>query len=183
MKIRLSKAIIRHFKMSDKSSISKQANNRKIWLNVRNAFPYPYTEENAGQWIGSILEEKTKTKFAIAVDGKAIGGIGVEMKEDVYSKTMELGYWIGESYWNKGIITEAIRVISDYIFDKFDVMRLEAHVYHWNIGSMRALEKAGFEKEAVLKNRVFKNGEYVDEYIFVSFRTSKKQVKVKNVKF
>jgi len=142
-----------------------------------------YTEENAGQWIGSILEEKTKTKFAIAVDGKAIGGIGVEMKEDVYSKTMELGYWIGESYWNKGIITEAIRVISDYIFDKFDVMRLEAHVYHWNIGSMRALEKAGFEKEAVLKNRVFKNGEYVDEYIFVSFRTSKKQVKVKNVKF
>ena len=156
MRIRLSKAIIRNFKISDKISITKHANNRKIWKNVRNAFPHPYIEANAEEWISSILEEKVKTKFAIVVDGKAIGGIGVEKKEDVYVQTMELGYWIGEEYWNKGIITEAIQAIVDYVFEKFDIIRLEAHVYHWNIGSMRALEKVGFEKEAILKKRVFK---------------------------
>jgi RimJ/RimL family protein N-acetyltransferase len=171
MKIRLSKAIIRNFKMSDKASIAKHANNRKIWRNVRNAFPHPYTETNAEQWISSILEEKVKTKFAIVVDGKAVGGIGVEKKDDIYSQTMEFGYWIGEEYWNKGIITEAIQVIADYAFDEFDIMRLEAHVYHWNIGSMRALEKAGFEKEAILKKRVFKDGEYVDEHVFAKLKT------------
>ena len=171
MKIRLSKAIIRDFKMSDKTSIAKHANNKKIWLNVRNEFPYPYTIENAEWWISSIIEEEVKTKFAIVVDGKAIGGIGLEMKKDVYAKTMEFGYWIGEEYWNKGIITEAIETISDYVFQNFDIMRLEAHVYHWNIGSMRALEKAGFEKEAILKRRVFKDGKYVDEHIFAKLKT------------
>ena len=170
MKIRLSKAMIRNFKMSDKTSIAKNANNRNIWLNVRNAFPHPYTETNAAQWISSMLEEKVQTKFAIVVDGKAVGGIGVEMKEDVYSQTMEFGYWIGEAYWNKGIITEAIQVVSDYAFEKFEVIRLEAHVYHWNIGSMRALEKAGFQKEAILKKRVFKDGKYVDEHIYAKWK-------------
>lgn len=171
MKIRLSKAVIRDFKMSDKTSIAKHANNRKIWRNVRNAFPHPYTIENAEWWLSSIIEEKVRTKFAIVVDGNAIGGIGLEVKEDVYSKTMEFGYWIGEEYWGRGIITEAIRAISDYAFQHFDIMRLEAHVYHWNIGSMKALEKAGFEKEAILKKRVFKDGEYVDEHIFAKLKT------------
>lgn len=170
MKIRLSKAIIRNFKMSDKSSIAKHANNRKIWRNVRNAFPHPYTETNAEWWISTILTEEVKTKFVIVVDGKAIGGIGVEKKEDVYSQTMEFGYWIGEEYWNKGIITEAIQEMVNYVFEKFDIVRLEAHVYHWNVGSMRALEKAGFQKEAILKKRVFKDSEYVDEHIFVKFK-------------
>lgn len=172
MKIKLSKAIIRNFKMSDKISIAKHANNRKIWLNVRNAFPHPYTVSNAEQWISSILDEKVKTKFAIVVDGEAIGGIGVETKEDVYAQSMEFGYWIGEEYWNKGIITEAIQAISDYVFEKFDVMRLEAHVYHWNIGSMKALEKAGFQKEAILQKRVFKDGKYVDEHIYTRFKSA-----------
>lgn len=170
MKKRLSQAIIRDFKMSDKTNIAKHANNRKIWRNVRDAFPHPYTEENAEQWISSIIESVVKTKFAIIVDGNAVGGIGVEMKEDVYSQTMEFGYWIGEAYWNKGIITEAIQVMTGYVFQTFDVMRLEAHVYHWNVGSMRALEKAGFVKEAILKKRVFKDGEYVDEHIFAKFK-------------
>ena len=170
MTIKLSKSVIRNFKMSDKKSIAKHANNRKIWLNVRNAFPHPYTVTNAEQWISSILEQKVKTKFAIAVDGKAIGGIGVEMKGDVYSQTMEFGYWIGEEYWNRGIITEAIQAVSDYVFEKFDIIRLEAHVYHWNISSMRVLEKVGFEKEAILKKRIFKDGKYVDEHIYIKFK-------------
>ena len=170
MKIKLSKSVIRNFKMSDKKSIAKHANNRKIWLNVRNAFPHPYTETNAEQWISSILEEKVKTKFAIAVDGKAIGGIGVETKGDVYFQTMEFGYWIGEEYWDRGIITEAIQAVSDYVFEKFDIIRLEAHVYHWNISSMRVLEKVGFEKEAILKKRIFKDGKYVDEHIYIKFK-------------
>ena len=166
MKKRFSKGIIRNFKMSDKTSITKHANNRKIWRNVRNAFPHPYTETNAEQWISSMLEEKIKTKFAIVVEGKAIGGIGVEKKGDIYCQTMELGYWIGEEYWNKGITTEVIQLITDYAFEEFDLMRLEAYVYHWNVGSMRVLEKTGFRKEAILKKRVFKDGEYVDEHVF-----------------
>lgn len=170
MKIRLSKAIIRNFKMSDKTSIAKHANNRKIWLNVRNAFPHPYNEADAEWWISSVLENEVKTKFAIAVSGKVVGGIGLEINEDIHSKTMEIGYWLGEEYWNQGIITEAIQAIVKHVFANFDIMRLEARVYDWNIGSMRALEKSGFEKEAILKKRVFKDGKYVDEHIFIKFK-------------
>jgi [ribosomal protein S5]-alanine N-acetyltransferase len=170
MDIQLRNARVRHFKKSDKASIAKYANNHKIWRNVRNAFPHPYTEADAEWWVNAAIEEAVPTKFAIEVDGQAIGGIGFIPQEDIHIKTVELGYWIGEEYWSKGIITSVLKAFSNYIFENFDIIRLEAHVYHWNIGSMKALEKAGFHKEAVLKKRAFKDGEYVDEHIFAKFK-------------
>ena len=110
------------------------------------------------------------THFAIAVDGKAVGGIGFHPGKDVGRRTAEIGYWLGEPYWGRGIVSEALRAVTEHAFAKHDLVRLQAHVFEWNTASARVLEKAGYTREARLRKSVTKEGRTVDSYLYALVR-------------
>lgn len=160
--------ILRKWKETDAESVAKIANNKKIAANLRNAFPYPYTLEDAKAYIEICLntDESKNLFYAIEIDGKAVGSIGVFVKDDVYCKSAEIGYWLGEDYWGKGIMSEAIRRTCQDAFKIFDIVRIFADPYAYNMGSRGALEKAGFKLEGVLEKSVYKNGTYFDSCVY-----------------
>jgi RimJ/RimL family protein N-acetyltransferase len=170
MEIRLSRCALRPWQQGDEESLIHHANNRKIWLNVRDAFPHPYTMDDAVEWIKGANPPDSITNFAIVVDGAAVGGVGMILKEDIYSRSAEIGYWLGEEFWGRGIVTEAVRAIVDYAFENFDLCRLYAGVLEWNPASMRVLEKAGFQLEARLRKAVTKDNQTMDEFIYAIVR-------------
>jgi ribosomal-protein-alanine N-acetyltransferase len=158
---------LREWKKSDAEALAKIANNKKIWDNVRDRLPYPYTKADAKEWLALVKSQKIVTTFCIETDGKMVGSIGFTLKEDVYRKNAEIGYFVGEDYWGQGIATEAIRQMVDYIRKKFDVVRIYAEVFEYNKGSMRALEKNGFYLESIRKKGAIKNDIVIDDYVWV----------------
>ena len=170
MELELSKSRLRPWKPGDEESLVRHANNRVIWRNLRDAFPHPYTLANAQHWIRSANPATPVTNFAIVVDGTAVGGIGLVLKDDVFRRSAEIGYWLGEEYWGRGIVTEAVRAVTDYAFAAFDLCRVYAGVFEWNPASMRVLEKAGYEYECRMRKSVFKDGEIIDELIYAIVR-------------
>lgn len=160
--------ILRPWLDGDAEGLVAVANNKKIFDGLRDGFPHPYTLQDAKNWIELTTKQNdpVTTLFAIAVDGIAVGSFGIILKEDIYRKNAEIGYFIGEAYWNRGIITEAIKMITEYIFSTFDVIRIYAEPYANNAASRRALEKAGYECEAILRKNVIKNGEILDSCIY-----------------
>lgn len=155
---------IREWKIEDKKELAENLSNRNVLNNLRDGLPYPYTEEDAADYINAMLSaDKDKTfAFAITVDGKVIGSIGIFRQENIHNRTGELGYYIGEAYWGKGYMTSAVRQICDYIFANTDIIRIFAEPFAYNIGSCRVLEKAGFQYEGTLKSNAFKNGHVID---------------------
>ncbi len=162
--------IIRKWTPEDIPHLAQHANNINIWNNLRNYFPHPYTEEHAKAWITNAEHEVPLISFAIEFEGQAIGGIGLILNTDVYVKSAEIGYWIGEPFWGKGIASEAIRQMVEYTFYYFDIVRVYAEVFENNKASMRALEKNGFYLEGVRRKSVFKNDVLMDDYIWVKLR-------------
>lgn len=158
--------ILRPWSLSDVQSLAKYANNKEIAKNLRDKFPHPYLEEDAENFIRFVQEHNPDGIMAIEINGEACGGIGIHPQEDIYRKNAEMGYWIGEAYWGKGIMTKAIKQMVMYGFQKFDINRIFAIPFHNNIGSQKALEKAGFKVEAKMSKTIFKNGEYLDEIIY-----------------
>ena len=160
--------ILRKWKESDAESIAQNANNEKIAGNLRNVFPYPYTIEDAKSFIDMCIntDESKNLLYAIEINGKAVGSIGVFVKDDVYCRSGEIGYWLGEDYWGKGIMSEAIRRTCTEAFKRFDIIRIYAEPYAYNTGSRKALEKAGFSLEGVLKSSVYKNGIVFDSCVY-----------------
>lgn len=146
----------------------KNANNNNIAKNLRNVFPNPYTIEHAKGWIEfcNNVDENIVYNRAILIDGTVAGNIGIDIKDDVYCKNAELGYWLGEDYWGKGIISRAIVQICKYVFENYDVVRIFAESFASNIGSQRALEKAGFKLEGVMEKSVYKNNQIQDSYMY-----------------
>jgi RimJ/RimL family protein N-acetyltransferase len=159
---------LRPWQDNDAESLAEVANNKKIFDNLRDGFPHPYTLEDAKNWITSTksVNDPLVKLFAIDIEGKAVGSIGISLKEDVYRMNAEIGYFIGEPYWNRGIITKTIKLLVEYIFATFDVIRIYAEPYSNNIASQRALEKAGFRCEAIFHQNVIKNGEILDSCIY-----------------
>ena len=158
---------------NDKHTLAHFANNEKIYNNVRDIFPFPYSLNDAENFIKSITEnsQSPQTHFAIDIEGEAVGMIGLHQKSDVYRKNIELGYWLGEPFWNKGIISEVVKLLVQYTFSNFDVHRIYAGVFQSNPASIRVLEKSGFKLEAVLKNSVIKNNIIMDECIYSILKT------------
>ena len=170
MELKLTRSVLREWKPGDEESLVRNANNKTIWRNLRDAFPNPYTLDDAKHWI-NIANPTTPIKnFAIVVDGAAVGGIGVVLKDDVFRRSAEIGYWLGEEYWGRGIVTEAVRAVTDYAFATFDLCRVYAGVFEWNPASMRVLEKAGYEVECRMKKSVTKDGQTIDELIYAIIR-------------
>ena len=157
---------IRPLKLSDKAELAEHANNKKIWDNLRDYIPYPYTESDAEFFIKLTKEENPKQTFGIEYKGKISGVVGLVIQKDVYHKTAEIGYWIGEPFWGNGIATKAVELITKYGFDKLDLNRIFSGVFEYNIASMKVLEKNGYEKEGIFKNAILKNNKVYDEHRF-----------------
>lgn len=151
---------LREWRMEDVDALTKGADNFKIWLNLRDVFPYPYTVEDA---VGFIQSSGTSpTVFAIDVEGQAVGSIGYFPGRDVERNGAEVGYWLAETFWGNGIMTEAVQVLSDYIFESTEIVRLFATLYQYNPASMRVLEKAGFTLKGSFTKAAYKNGRFTD---------------------
>ena len=163
---------LRKFKDIDVLPIFHYGSNPKIAQNMRNAFPDPYTLKDAAEFVTNALNDKEIKQClrAIEIDGKAVGSIGVFLKEDVYQKCAHIGYWLGEDYWNHHIMSRAIAQMCDYVFANYDVVRIEAEVFAYNTASIRALLNAGFQKEGILEKRVFKNGQIYDECLLARLK-------------
>ncbi len=162
--------IIRPWASGDETQLAENANNIKIWKNVRDRFPYPYTLKDAALWVRIASHDRSMLNLAIEYEKQAIGAIGVIFKNDVYRHTAEIGYWLGEKYWGKGIMTRAVLALTDYVFQHYEVRRIYAGLFEYNQASARVLEKAGYHLEARLAKNVTKNGKTVDELIYTKLR-------------
>jgi len=159
----------------DLTSLVRHANNFNIWINLRDGFPYPYTEEAGRGWLKIAADEAFHLFLAIEVDGQAVGGIGSNFKEDVYRINAEIGYWLSEEFWGQGLVSAAVTLLVDYVFMNYpDIQRIYADVFSYNPASFRVLQKCGFHLEAIHKNAVIKNGQVIDEHRFVRFRSDHK---------
>lgn len=157
---------LRGWHADDIPSLQKYADNPNVYNSLMDAFPHPYTTDDAVNWINLMQKQSPILVFAIDLGGELVGGIGLEMRQDIYSKAPLIGYWLGEPFWGRGIMTEAVKLVADYAFAKLDIVRLQAGILGNNPASMRVLEKAGFVKEGVLHNAIVKNGEVLDEHVY-----------------
>ena len=170
IEIELSSAVLRPWKKGDEKSLVTHANNRKVSINLRDGFPYPYSAKDAQEWIKSASKIRPLTMFAIVVNDQAAGGIGIHLRNDVEQRSSEIGYWLGEAYWGQGIATEALKAVSEYAFKNFDLCRLYAPVFAWNPASARVLEKAGYKLEGRLKKSITKDGKTIDSFLYALVR-------------
>jgi [ribosomal protein S5]-alanine N-acetyltransferase len=166
MQLVLNQCTIRPWRLDDAESLAKHANNRKIWLGVRDLFPHPYTIDDAHEFLQKKITEEEATIFCIEIDGAAVGGIGVHPGQDVHRHTATVGYWLGEEFWGRGIMTEVLAAVTDFCFDNFPLRRISAEVFANNPASARVLEKAGFVLEGRLKNHVIKDGQLLDSLLY-----------------
>ncbi|NBH14868.1 N-acetyltransferase [Lachnospiraceae bacterium] len=158
------KCRIRKWELSDARDLAVALSNKKVQDNLRDGLPYPYTEQDGRDFISAMLsaDENETFAFAITVDSIAIGSIGIFRQGNIHRRTAELGYYIAEEYWGKGIMTEAVRQICEYVFRKSDIIRIFAEPFAYNIASCRVLEKAGFQYEGTLRSNALKNGKAID---------------------
>ena len=164
---------IRKWKLSDAEDLAAALSNTKIQNNLRDGLPYPYTEKDGTEYITDMLsaDEDQTFAFAITADSKVVGSIGVFRQENIHRQTGELGYYIAEEYWGKGIMTEAVKQICAYVFDKSDMIRIFAEPFAYNAASCRVLEKAGFQYEGTLRNNAVKNGKVIDMRMYSLLKT------------
>lgn len=155
---------LRGWKIEDKSELAENLNNMNIMNNLRDGLPYPYTEDDAENFIRTMLSaDKDKTfAFAIMLNDKVIGSIGVFRQENIHYRTAEMGYYIGEKYWGNGYMTEAVKLACEFVFENTDIIRIFAEPFSFNSASCRVLEKAGFTCEGILRSNAYKNENIVD---------------------
>ena len=170
MKFELKTCSVRSWDWRDRDAIVRHANNRNVWRNLRDRFPYPYTDRDARNWLECIVDHQPETNFAISVAGKAVGGIGFILQPDVARRSAEIGYWLGEGFWRRGIATEAVIAVTDHAFANHDLCRVYAHVFDWNRASARVLEKAGYEFEGRMRKSVTKDGKTIDQLMYAVVR-------------
>ncbi len=172
MELRLKRCVLRPWRDGDEDPLVRHANNRKVWINLRDRFPHPYTLADARAWIALTRHLPADTQFAIEVDGEAAGGIGLDLGQDVHRRSAEIGYWLGEAFWGRGLATEALCALTEFGFVRFDLCRIFACVFEWNPASARVLEKAGYRLEGRLRRSVIKAGRTIDQLIYAVVRES-----------
>jgi ribosomal-protein-alanine N-acetyltransferase len=170
MELRLNVCAVRSWRTSDVEALIRHANNYKIWLNLRDAFPHPYTRHDARAYIRSVRERVPETTFAIAVGDEAVGSIGFVLRHDVERVSAEIGYWLAEPFWGRGITTEALAAVTRHAIETHALTRLYALPFAWNAASCRVLEKAGYVLEARLRQSAIKDGAITDQmqYAFIA---------------
>ena len=164
---------IRKWELSDAAALAAALSNKKVQDNLRDGLPYPYTEQDGTDYISAMLlaDENDTFAFAITVDTKVVGSIGIFRQGNIHRQTAELGYYIAEEYWGKGIMTEAVKQICEYVFGKSDIIRIYAEPFSYNVASCRVLEKAGFQYEGTLRSNAVKNGKVLDMKMYSLLKT------------
>jgi len=155
---------VRSWRASDADALARYANNRKIWLNLRDAFPHPYSKKDARAFLKIVRQRSPETWFAIAVNDEAVGGIGYTMHPDVERVSAEIGYWLAEPFWGRGITTDALEAVTAYALRTHGLTRIFAVPFAWNAASCRVLEKAGYVLEARLRKSAIKDGTLTDQF-------------------
>jgi len=166
----LGSCVLRAWAASDKPALLRHADDRRVWRNMDDSFPHPYTAVHADDWIAMASRPGPSVHCAIELDGEAVGGIGVIAGAGVSRRCGRLGYWLGASAWGRGIATAATRAFAPHVLAATDLVRLEARVYAWNPASARVLEKSGFAHESVQRRSVFKDGQLADSALYVRLR-------------
>jgi RimJ/RimL family protein N-acetyltransferase len=166
MQLTLKQCTIRPWRLDDAESLAKHANNRNVWIALRDHFPHPYTIEDAHTFLKSVISSEPVTLFCVEANGGAVGGIGIIIGADVHRQTAELGYWLGQEFWGCGIMTEGVAAFADFCFENFHLRRIYAEPFANNCASARVLEKAGFTFEGCLKNNVLKDGQLLDSLLY-----------------
>jgi RimJ/RimL family protein N-acetyltransferase len=159
-------ARLRPWRFSDAAALARFANDRAIWQNLRDTFPHPYTTQDAEFFLALVADNQRDLYLAIELDGVAVGSIGVHFKTDVRRRSAEVGYWLAQEQWGKGLATAATKAVSDYVLARFDVCRLYAVVFETNTASARVLEKAGYELEARMRRSITKAGKTLDSLLY-----------------
>jgi RimJ/RimL family protein N-acetyltransferase len=162
--------VVRDWELTDRASLLRNANNKNVWRNLMDRFPHPYTEGDADTWLLPTAQMPPRNHWAIDVEGRAVGGIGVDPGQDIHANTAHFGYWLGEPYWGRGIMSAAVHHTVEHVFSQSDLVRLEAPVFEWNPASMRLLEKCGFVREGVLRKSAFKDGQLIDIMLYARVR-------------
>ena len=166
MRIDCGPCVIRSWQYGDEDNLHQHANNKAIWLNLRDSFPYPYTQFDAQQWIQYVVDPKVETNFAIDVAGEAVGNIGLRIGEDIERYSAEVWYWLGEQFWGRGIVSKALQAITGHAFTEFNLTRLYAKPMAHNQASAKVLERAGFQREGLLRWSAVKEGILMDTVLY-----------------
>ena len=166
MELKLTRCTIRDWRNDDAESLANHANNRRVWLGLRDAFPHPYTIKDAKEFLDRTIGDQPPKNFCIEINGIAVGGIGLRFGEDVHRHTAQFGYWLAEEFWGQGVMSEVVLAFAKYCFANFPIHRLYAEAYSNNRASARVLEKAGFVFEGRLRNNVVKDGKVLDSLLY-----------------
>src|SRR6266404_6082537 len=165
MELKLKRCTIRDYRLSDSQSLAKHANNRRIWFGLRDAFPHPYTIEDANNFLQGRVDGLPRINFCIEIDGAAVGGIGLRLGEDVHRQTAEFGYWLAEEFWEQGIMSEVVPAFVDYCFKEFSLNRIFAMPHSNNPASECVHEKPVLGMEGLSRNNVVKDGKIIDSLV------------------
>jgi [ribosomal protein S5]-alanine N-acetyltransferase len=166
MRLECGACVLRPWRVGDEPSLVRHANDRDIWLNLRDQFPHPYTPADAAGWIGFASSQPRATSLAIEVESKAVGGVSLRLHDDVERVSAEIGYWLGRTFWNRGVMTAAVRTMTEYGLREFALTRIYAVPFAANTASHRVLEKAGYVREGVLRRSAVKDGVVTDQVLF-----------------
>ncbi|WP_343249111.1 GNAT family protein [Diplocloster hominis] len=166
--------VLREWKIQDVTAVAKYADNPRIADHLRDAFPNPYTQEDARQYVESCIRAGDQTQLCRAIEaaGEAVGSIGIFLRDDVYHKSAELGYWLAEPFWGKGIMSRAVLQLCEEAFQRYDIVRIFAEPFAYNQGSKRVLEKAGFTLEGVMRSSVCKHGVIHDSCMYALIKSN-----------
>jgi [ribosomal protein S5]-alanine N-acetyltransferase len=158
--------VLRHWSDGDEPSLVRHADNREVWRRLRDRFPHPYTLADAERWIAFAKQQCPQTHFAIEVYGEAAGGIGLELGSDIERRSAEMGYWLGQDFWGRGITTAAIRALTGYGFETLDLTRIFAVPFASSSASIRVLEKCGFLREGTMRRSAVKEDVVIDQVLY-----------------
>jgi len=161
---------VRSWRKNDLDALVRYANNPKIAANLRDQFPHPYTRAAAAAYLSDMRAAEVETSFAVEYASEAIGGIGFKLGTDIARLSAEMGYWLGEPFWGGGLTTRAVLATSEWAFENYHLTRIFAMAFSHNVGSMRVLEKAGFEREGILRRSAVKNGMVLDRVLYAKVR-------------
>jgi RimJ/RimL family protein N-acetyltransferase len=170
MHLELTTCSIRPWALADAESLQRHADNREVSKHLRDRFPHPYSLDQARTFLGWIARQPSPTVWAIDVACEAVGGIGIELHSDVERVSAEIGYWLGQKYWNRGIVTEALKAVTAEAFKQFDITRLYALPFADHAASVRVLEKAGYVREGHLRHSAIKDGQIRDQLLFAAYK-------------
>ncbi|RFZ81377.1 N-acetyltransferase [Mucilaginibacter terrenus] len=169
MELKDGKVLLRRLRPEDAATLQMHADDEGVSAYLKDRFPYPYTIEDAEFFINLKMNEDPQTVYAIDTEGEFAGMIGLDLRQDVYCRTPLIGYWLGRTYWGAGIATTAVKLLTSYAFNQLDMICIQAFVFSENPASMRVLEKAGYQKQGILKGSVIKRSRIMDEHVYAAY--------------